>query len=222
LTFGALARLRRDRALHPNGATQRGRAQLAPAGADLARELDVEAIVRFSRGAGLPARFPDVNGLAIRLVDARGPGLHRDLLLSSAGPGPLRRILMPAIDFGTSRFSSVLSFGLRGHRVVLTASVRGRALTLDRLRREPAQRIDVAAVPRGQEPVDLLTITTTEVIDGRPVRFRPWKTDSALVPLGLLNALRGPAYAAGQASAPPSSPGGNRRDTGAVVTRDAR
>lgn len=52
---------------------------------DAARD---EVLVRFSRGAGLPAALPDVLGLAVRLPHAERP---IDLLLSSTGRSPLLR-----------------------------------------------------------------------------------------------------------------------------------
>ena len=45
------------------------------------------AVVRLSRGFSRPFTKPDVHGVAIRIVDAGGPGRHQDLLLATAKPG---------------------------------------------------------------------------------------------------------------------------------------
>src|SRR4029450_7999147 len=43
-----------------------------------------QALLRFSRGAGLPEPLPDALGVAIKLPDAHGPGVDQDLLLTSS------------------------------------------------------------------------------------------------------------------------------------------
>jgi uncharacterized protein YndB with AHSA1/START domain len=197
--FGAAAAVRRDGALHPRGVTQSARVRLTPAGSTLARYEQSDAVVRFSRGAGLPDRLPDINGLAIRFVDARGPGRHRDLLFASAGPGMLRHLLLPSVDFGRSRFSSLLRFSWLGQRVVLTASVRPPKLSLREVRVRAGIEVVVSAVDAAGNAVRLADVTTSEIVDGRPVRFSPDATDDVLAPLGFLNGLRAPAYTASQA-----------------------
>ena len=67
--FGALTGLRRRRIFHPEGAAFEARVRVD--GAAVAGELGgigagwLRAIARFSRGAGLPQRLPDVLGLAL-------------------------------------------------------------------------------------------------------------------------------------------------------------
>src|SRR3982750_2638745 len=57
-------------------------------------------VVRLSRGIGLPDGAPDINGLAIRVLDAHGPGHHQDFLLASSGVGLLsRHALVPAASY---------------------------------------------------------------------------------------------------------------------------
>jgi hypothetical protein len=54
------------------------------------------ALLRFSRGAGLPEPLPDALGVAIKLPDAHGPSADQDLLLTSSSDRPLlRRLLLP-------------------------------------------------------------------------------------------------------------------------------
>lgn len=91
--LGALAWLRRGKPMHPRGAVFH--AVLERSGSDPAWGvpwLDVDArdqvLVRFSRGAGLPAPLPDLLGLAVRIPDGERP---IDLLLSSTGRGSVLR-----------------------------------------------------------------------------------------------------------------------------------
>ena len=86
VAFRTAARLRGARAFHP-----RGRAYTAQVRIDADRAPDGfptgvrEAIVRFSRGVGLPDAVPDILGIAVRLVDAAGPRVHQDLLMATSG-----------------------------------------------------------------------------------------------------------------------------------------
>jgi hypothetical protein len=94
-TFGAVARLRRGRPLHPQGASWAGTVAI-PGGADSGVPwLDVagvhEVTLRVSRGVGLPVALPDVYGLAVR-VHGMAPG-PADLLFASTGDSPLGRFL---------------------------------------------------------------------------------------------------------------------------------
>ena len=58
------------------------------------------ALLRFSRGAGLPEPLPDKLGVAVKLPGAYGPGNDQDLLLTSSLDRPLlRRLLFPATSF---------------------------------------------------------------------------------------------------------------------------
>jgi hypothetical protein len=205
--FGAIAALRRSRALHPRGVTFRARARLTAAGAMLADgDGGHEAVVRFSRGAGLPVRVPDINGVAVRLVDARGPGRHRDLLFSSAGPGVLRRVLAPSVDFGSARFSYHHRVRVprqqQSEHVTQVADVsatEARPLTLGELRRGIPVEVAIATVDGDGARTELGCVTASERVDGDEVHFSPVTDDDVLVPLGLLNALRAPAYAASRA-----------------------
>ena len=203
--FGALAAVRNDRAFHPRGVTHRGYATLTDRATKLTSAQGRDVLVRFSRGVGLFDRLPDVNGLAIRFMDAAGPGHHRDVLLASAGPGPLRHVLVPAVDFGRTRFSSVLRYGFEGEPVVLLASVEQLDVSLSELRKRAGIAVTLSAVYSHGKIERLAELTTTEIVNDPAVRFSPNTIDDVLVPLGVLNALRAPAYAASQAStAPPT------------------
>lgn len=92
------AALRRTKPLHPEGHLRR--ATVTRTGADPATGcawLDEpgtdDALVRVSRGIGLPGTVPDVHGMAIRVsLD----GAVGDLLLASTGTGRLSRFLLTA------------------------------------------------------------------------------------------------------------------------------
>jgi hypothetical protein len=124
--FYTLAVLRNRRSLHqmgigyqgwlrvPNEWPPRPGAPLFQAGATH------QALLRFSRGAGLPEPLPDALGVAIKLPDAHGPGVDQDLLLTSSTDRPLlRRLLFPATSFVRGAFSTALPYDLGHERIVL-------------------------------------------------------------------------------------------------------
>ena len=90
-----LRRCRQGLALH--GCCQAGVAWLDEPDSDL-------VLVRRSRAVGLPTRWPDVHGLAVRVALTRG-GVG-DLLLASTGWGPRGRFLLHA-----GRHPETLFFG---------------------------------------------------------------------------------------------------------------
>ncbi|WP_346620340.1 phosphodiesterase [Blastococcus montanus] len=110
--MGAVARWR-GRPIHPRGAVLDAvlerRGGTPPFGVPwLDQQRTDPALVRLSRGAGLPAPLPDVLGLAIRLP-AEG-GSHVDLLLSTTGRGPLTRLVpVPRVD-GAATHSSIMAY----------------------------------------------------------------------------------------------------------------
>jgi hypothetical protein len=95
---GLVGRLRpQGRSLHPRGQVRRGtlvRHGVAPGvGVPwLDGSGEDEVLVRLSRSAGLPAPWPDVAGLAVR-VPLTG-GAHADLLMSSAWDRAVGRYLL--------------------------------------------------------------------------------------------------------------------------------
>ena len=149
-TFGVLSALRGKRFFHPSGVAFAGRVDVEPGpgyGVPLLDEQrSFEAIARFSRGAGTPEPLPDVLGLAVRILDAHGQGLHQDLLLVTSDRRPLgRHLLLPASSFLSRSYSSVLPysvgavgrfcFGADPLEVPAAPSLPPRARQLDRRRR---------------------------------------------------------------------------------------
>ncbi|HZG06099.1 MAG TPA: phosphodiesterase [Streptomyces sp.] len=131
--FRLLARLRRAPAFHPRGLTCTG--ELTVTGASgapwYAPWLDgpgrYACVVRLSRGAGLPWRLPDWLGLAVRALEAGGPGRHLDLLLTtSARPPVVRHLPLPRGDALGGPYSGLLPYRVGGRRMLLAAFPRRR------------------------------------------------------------------------------------------------
>ena len=196
--FGALARVRRTKPLHPAG--QVGTAVLevtAPApqlGVPLlSAPARHECLVRWSRSAGVPSPLPDVEGLALRVTD-RGDGRPADLLFAGSGRGRWTR-------------HAVLLRGPHAHGPMSTLlPVLGPAGSLlllvePRDDDDPPVRWRLAVASAGG---DWCAVGTVEVVWGpdQPIRFDP-----VLHPLPgtrhhpLLEALREPAYAAARSRA---------------------
>jgi hypothetical protein len=123
--FYALAVLRRRRSLHPTGVGYQGQLVVGdgpgrPSVSLLRPGSAYPALLRFSRGAGLPEPLPDALGVAIKLPNVHGPGADQDLLLTSSTSRPLlRRLLFPARGFVRGAFSTALPYDLDGERVVV-------------------------------------------------------------------------------------------------------
>ncbi len=110
VAFGALARLRRNRPLHPRGTTYAARVTVHGGGTGgghtgggdtggevtgvpwLDESATHEATLRVSRSAGLPGWLPDVYGVALRL--GRDTATPVDLLFSTAWRSTVGRFLL--------------------------------------------------------------------------------------------------------------------------------
>jgi hypothetical protein len=110
--LGALARWRGGRPMHPRGPVFDAVLERHGGGADrgvpwLDAVATDAAVVRFSRGAGLPAPLPDLLGLALRVPGDGGP---IDLLLTTTGRGPLTRLLPLPRRSGAAVYSSIMAY----------------------------------------------------------------------------------------------------------------
>ena len=128
VAFGALGRIRpAAKPLHPRGVVSTARLRRFGASTGIAPWIDNvgdhQVLLRLSRGIGLPAGWPDVLGLAIRVPLDRG--LHGDLLLASTGNGPLSRYaLVPARDPYQTSYSTLLPYRTaRGPAVIAAVRV---------------------------------------------------------------------------------------------------
>src|ERR671916_2749744 len=117
MPFRAGTALRGARVFHPEGFLCRGtweideRSPAAPEAAALQPGARHDVIARVSRGAGLPDALPDFFGIAVRLVDAYGPGAHQDLLINaSSGLPVLHHLFLPAPRWFTQSYSTCLPY----------------------------------------------------------------------------------------------------------------
>jgi hypothetical protein len=213
--FGALTRARGARIFHPEGSGYRAEVTMTPAGRPTGAPLldqhgSFDAVVRFSRGAGLPDPVPDVLGLAVKLLDAYGPGRDQDLLLISSAVAPIgRNLLLPATGFLGRPFSSVLPY-LVGRRIRLfgawpaTAAVHDGGTALAEVHVAAARgalRFDltIAGELGGWRRIGQLKVgEPLSDPESDALRFNPWHTGPGIMPLGVLQALRRFAYTGSQ------------------------
>jgi hypothetical protein len=214
--FGTVARLRGDRAVHPQGVALEGTFEGSGPGMAsglFSSDREHAAMVRFSRGGGLPKQLPDVLGCAIRVVDAHGSALHQDFVLAGAARPPVaRHVLVPGRDLLGAFYSSLLPYRIAGGLRLMGARVEpashagsGRldALPGVVLREGLTVRL-LTASPVGPWR-EVATVAIDAVLTGTPaarLRFNPWNTGGDIQPVGTLMALRDPAYRASQAAAP--------------------
>jgi len=213
--FGGLATLRRRRALHPDGASYEATVRIdgdARYDVPLLRQPGSHrALLRFSRGLGLPRGVPDALGVAVRLCDVHGDGLHQDLLMTtSAKPPVLHHLLLPALrgPFGQP-YSTILPYrvgdGVRLFGALpLPAPARDDRTDLEEFddaaaRGEARFTLALAAPFRGWRPIGV--VEAGEPLDreaGEALRFNPWNTGGGIRPVGPFQGLRDAAYGASQ------------------------
>jgi hypothetical protein len=97
--FRAVGAARRDRALHPRGATFGAVVTTTGSGASGVPWLDqaasTEVTLRVSRATGLPAPLPDIHGIALRVPgQALGKDGPADLLFAGTGDSSLGRFVL--------------------------------------------------------------------------------------------------------------------------------
>ena len=110
--LGAVARRRRGKPMHPRGAVFTAVLERhGNRGWDvpwLEETATGAAVVRLSRGAGLPAPLPDLLGLAIRIPSAGDAPV--DLLLTTTGRGPLSRLIPVPRRDTAAVYSSIMGY----------------------------------------------------------------------------------------------------------------
>lgn len=223
LALGAASFARRARIFHPDGAafqaTFEVKAGAPAAGASaLAGPGRHKAVIRVSRGVGLPSAVPDVLGLALRILDAHGAGRHQDLLLvTSAAPAVGRHSILASRQFASGFYSSVLPYR-HGDELVLFGA---RALWSDGVDLDSVATVTFdeveAELVAGRLRFEVLAAGITSpwvpvgVIEGgrrlsapeqESLRFNVYNTGEALQPAGLLNAMRRSVYKASQTARP--------------------
>ena len=115
--FEGLARLRSARVFHPEGATFVGTVALTDAHSPTAGALGGTwpVHVRASKGLGTPGEWPDVHGLAVRIVHEEGPV---DLLFATAGRF-VPWVLTPSRGWCDHPYTTFLPYTVGDTRVVL-------------------------------------------------------------------------------------------------------
>ncbi|HZG94980.1 MAG TPA: hypothetical protein VEZ46_09720 [Mycobacteriales bacterium] len=213
--FGVLSAIRGARIFHPKGAAFEATVEIEPTGPAYGVPLlDTRAahpaVVRLSRGAGLPEPAPDILGVAIRLTDVHGAALHQDLLLASSRERPgVRHLMVPAPGFAGHLFSSILLYRVGDQQLLIGARTPAGAVhTIDEA---------TAAAEAGDLRFELLVapvfgrwrrVGTVSVRHRLPqaaseaLRFNPWNTGGGIMPAGPLQRLRRAAYPASQAARP--------------------
>lgn len=230
--MGVLAAVLRRRALHPVGVACSGTWTAADDTLPFVQAPEPwPVVVRLSKGAGLPGPVPDVLGLAIRIVSARGADQHADLLLSStAGSGRLgQHLLRPTWAFDRARYSSLAGYETPIGRGTLWA--RAEVLEPGPAPHTLAAAAEAALAGRLVYEVGITTATKDHLLatvrlhepltpeEAEGLRFDPRHGAPGLVPADLLNDLRGRAYDASQRFRP--APCDDADVTEAAVRREA-
>jgi hypothetical protein len=215
--WGALSFLRRrQRIFHPAGVAYEATFTTLGGAATGAPLFDVpgehRAIVRASRGAGLPEPLPDALGLAIRICDAHGPDRDQDFLLITSADGPLlHHLLLPAPGgFFGQTYSSILTYRI-GERLWLVGALpgaepgggapRGTLGEIDEAARHGRAvfKLAVATVGGRWKPVGRLELgdRVSDVV-AEDLRFNPWHTGGGIRPDGPFQGIRDAAYRGSQ------------------------
>lgn len=223
--LGAVAGLRRAKAVHPMGAVHRAElvttGDAGPAGGELFRAAgEHAAVVRFSRSLGLPRPLPDLLGMSVRVLDAYGAGAHQDFLMVTSVDAPvLHHLFVPSSDVQLRPYSSSLPYVAEGRRFIVGAlPVPGSPRPdgsdeLERLARAAGTgrlsfRLAVAA-PLGRfHPVADLRIGARLPDGADALRFNPFNTGGGLELTGPLNRLRDYAYPMSQRAWATAGPDG--------------
>jgi len=213
--WGALSLLRgRRRSLHPIGDGYEAKFVVSRRGSTGAALFDTpathRALVRFSRGAGLPEPLPDILGVAFRVLDAYGPGAHQDFLLATSADAPVaHHALLPGRSFFERTFSSVLVYSIGASTRLVGARARTsqtdggdsglRGVGRSAARGELSYDVELAS-PLGRfEPVARLEIgAPLPVDDAERLAFNVWNAGGGIKPTGPFNGLRLPAYEGSQ------------------------
>ena len=217
-TLAAGSAVRRGRIFHPDGVAHRATVRIEPTqrayGVPLLDDQrSYDAVVRFSRGAGLPDGLPDILGMAIRVTDAHGAGAHQDLLVNTALPAPVvRHVFTPALGFRATYFSSILPYDVGGRTLLFGAKpLAGAHGLLARLRDVDAAAASgtlafslLAASPLGRwRPIGTLEVgARLPDTEAEALRFDIDNTGGGIAPVGRLQDLRRSAYRRSQAARP--------------------
>ncbi len=216
--WGALSALRgRRRIFHPDGVALEAELHVVGEGGHGAPLLDAPgrhpAVVRLSRGAGLPDALPDTLGLAVRLCDVHGPGLHQDLLMNTSADAPLvHHLILPAPrGWFAQSYSSVLPYRIGGALRLFgalpaspppdVAVPPGSLRELDAALARGGVAFHLALAPLGGRLAPFGHLALGERLPARvaeEIRYSPWHTGGGIAPAGPFQGTRRPAYRGSQ------------------------
>jgi hypothetical protein len=168
--FGVVAKVRRDKPLHPRGQVGDGVLRVTDPvpwlGIPLlAAEVRRPCVARWSRAAGLPAPLPDVEGLALR-IDDPDAAAGADLLFSSTGTGSVTRfVLAPRLPRSHGPQSTLLPVASRMGAVVFLVTP-----TDDH---DPPRRFDLSIAHGGSSWMKVAVVEVDSWGPDRPTRFDP-------------------------------------------------
>lgn len=177
----------------------------------LATPAEHPAVVRFSRSLGLPPPVPDLFGIALRLPNVHGEGLHQDFLMVTSVDAPvLHHLFVPVADPQRAPYSSSLPYRAGPARFLVGVqpvadSPRPSGRSADeRLERAAATgqlrfSLSIATLAGRFAPVGEVRVGRRLPDEANGIRFNPWNTGGGLEPAGALNRLRAYAYPASQA-----------------------
>jgi hypothetical protein len=208
LPFRLGSALRGARVFHPKGFLCRGSWEIEQSSAMTPQATVLRAgarhavIARASRGAGLPERMGDFFGVAVRLVDAYGPGRHQDLLMnSSSGLPVLHHLFLPAPRWFSQSYSTCLPYRAGANSFViglLPPSRRGPGPSLGAMRAAIDDGVTFGIAVTGSlgrwTRLGALRLFEPLPPEAGDVDFDPWNTGGGLVPATWLNRLRREAY----------------------------
>lgn len=226
---GLLSAVRQSRMFHPAGVLCAGDVEpLAKAGGarELARRLAGPALLRWSSAWWKRGEWPDVLGCGLRFTRAplgveAGPD-DQDLLLATIGRpwtlpwAPLvtrQHDFLGNLYYGVSPFEVAglgrIEWRLRPERPAPAAATRaerlaraiddGEALVV----LEQAPYIGPLRRPKQPfEPLLAIRLTSVLALDQERLRFDPYRSGRGIEPVGLVHAMRRPAYFASQALRP--------------------
>jgi hypothetical protein len=205
--FRAGSALRGARIVHPEGFLCDGEwaierdSPLAPRAEALRAGARYGVLARVSRGAGLPQAVPDFYAIAVRLLDAYGPGSHQDLLINaSSGLPVLHHLFLPAPRWFTQTYSTCLPYRAGAAPFViglLPPRERGPGPPLAEMRAavQAGVELGIALAPPLGRFARVGTLRLRAPHDGGDTPYDPWNTGGGLEPATWLNRIRREAYA---------------------------
>ena len=224
--LGALAHRRKGKPMHPRGAVfdavleRYGSA--VPWGVPWLDEVATQpALVRLSRGAGLPAALPDLLGLGLRVP---GPDRPIDVLLSTTGLGPAGRLLPVPRRDAAAIYTSIMAYRSDAGPLRIAALPDSVAVPsepealVDAVRRGLRFTLAAARGTAAWRTFARLTITTpVEPLDPDVGFDAVRNPPPGLVPDGPMARFRAPAYAAARRGR--QTRAGGRRRAGSAAGR---